>query len=464
MLKKYITMSIFRPAAILCLGLLPFCSFSQSKPGRAPNVIIIFADDLGYGDLSCYGSPTIHTTYLDKMASEGMRFTQFYVGTSICTPSRAALLTGRLPIRSGMNSVDGANVLYPGTDGGLPESEITIAEALKTKSYQTGLIGKWHLGDQPKYMPNNNGFDYYFGLPYSNDMGRATNKNYPPLPVYRNGKVLETDPDLSLLTQRYTEEAVNFIKRNKDKPFFLYYASNSPHTPLFASAAFKGKSKRGIYGDVVEELDWSVGKVLETLKALKIDQNTLVIFTSDNGPWLIKDENGGSAGPLSGGKGSPYEGGYRVPAIAWWPGTIKPGQVVYNVVRTVDLFPTIIKMANVNLPKDRVIDGADIYPILTSYQSTNNGVVCYFTRDKLCAVRKGQWKALFRSDEVYGKKPVVEHNPPLLYNVETDPAEKYDVSKQFPNIVEELKREYSKQLASVVSVPAQLKPYNKGKE
>jgi len=421
---------------------------AQSK-SRLPNVVIILADDLGYGDLSCFGSPGIRTPNLDRMATEGIRFTEFYVGTSICTPSRAALLTGRLPVRTGMNSADnGNNVLYPGSSGGLQPSEITIAEALKTVNYTTGIVGKWHLGDQPKYLPNNQGFDYYFGVPYSHDMGYSTNKKFPPLPVYRNEKVVQTEPDLSTLTKMYTTEAVSFIKRNKDKPFFLYYASNAPHTPLFPSPEFKGKSKRGAYGDVVEELDWSIGKVLATIKELKLDKNTLVLFTSDNGPWLPKGEDGGSAGLLFGGKGSPYEGGYRVPAIAWWPGTIKANQISESVIRTMDLFPTIAHLAHAKLPADRVLDGTNVTDLLVGNKQDNNGIIYYYTRTKLCAIRKGNWKALFESYETY-KKPRVEHNPPLLYNVETDPSERFDVSKDHTDVVQDMQKEYDKQVATV---------------
>lgn len=440
---------------LICLTTNVYAQTATKK--RPPNVIIILADDLGYGDLSCFGSPGIRTPSLDQMALEGIRFTEFYVGTSICTPSRAALLTGRLPVRTGMNSSDdGGNVLYPGSAGGLQPSEITIASALKTVNYATGLIGKWHLGDQPKYMPNSHGFDYYFGLPYSNDMSAGLNKKYPPLPVYRNTTVIETEPDQTQLTKRYTAEAIGFIKRNKNKPFFLYYASNAPHTPLSASADFKGKSKRGLYGDVVEELDWSVGKVLATLKELKLDKNTLVIFTSDNGPWLIREERGGSAGLLSGGKGSPYEGGYRVPAIAWWPGTIKANQISESVVRTMDLFPTILNLAKAKIPTDRIIDGTDVSALLTGKKQDNNGIIYYYTRTKLCAIRKGNWKALFVSDEVYFNKPVVAHNPAWLYNVETDPSEKFEVGKKYPEVLADMQKEYDKQIATVIPATQQL--------
>ncbi len=264
---------------------------------RQPNVIIIFVDDLGYGDLSSFGHPTIKTPNIDRIADEGVKLTQFYVGASICTPSRAALLTGRLPIRSGMSgSENSGNVLYPRSTGGLPQSEITIAEAVKEQGYTTGIIGKWHLGHLPEFLPLNHGFDYYFGIPYSNDMLPPRYKKAPELPLYENQKIIESDPDQNLLTKRYTEKAISFIKENKDGPFFLYYPNNFPHTPLHASGNFKDSSKRGLYGDVVHEIDWSVGEIQKTLKVLNIDENTLVFFTSDNGPWLKRGKNGGSAG------------------------------------------------------------------------------------------------------------------------------------------------------------------------
>jgi len=305
----------------LLLSLITVLSFSSKikAQNQKPNIIIILADDLGYGDLSCYGHPTIRTPYLDQMAKEGMRFTQFYVAANVCSSSRAALLTGRLPLRNGMAGEQKV-VLFPNSSGGLPASEITIAEALKSAGYSTGIIGKWHLGHLPQYLPAKQGFDYFYGIPYSNDMNSIRNKSNPPLPLYKDSKVIGENPDQSLSTKNYTEEAINFIKRNKTKPFFLYYANHFPHEPLSVSNDFKGKSKRGLYGDVVAELDWSVGQVLKTLREQKLDKNTLVIFTSDNGPTLQHREAGGSAGLLYEGKKTTYEGGMRVPAIAWWPG------------------------------------------------------------------------------------------------------------------------------------------------
>jgi len=438
-------------ASLLCLPLL-------AKAQEKPNIIIIFADDLGYGDLSCYAHPTINTPNIDQMAHEGMRFTQFYNAACVCTPSRAGLLTGRLPIRSGMaGSENSGNVLYPGSTGGLPQNEITIAETLKEVNYQTAIIGKWHLGHSPQYLPLNQGFDYFFGIPYSNDMTPPRYKDAPDLPLFENENVVEYGPDQHLLTMRYTEKAINFIEKNSDQPFFLYYANNFPHTPLFASDDFLDKSKRGLYGDVVEELDWSVGEVLKTIKRLGIAEKTLVIFTSDNGPWLLRKENGGSAGLLRDGKGSTCEGGFRVPAIAWWPGTIKSEQTSAAIVTTMDLFPTVAKLAAASLPEDRVIDGEDIYPILCGEKiEMKNKVVFYYFKDEIFAIRKGPWKAHFITKPSYSKIEPEFHSPPLLYNIEHDPSEKYDVNENYPDIIKDLKDLKEKHEAGITRVESQL--------
>lgn len=438
---------------------LAFHCFTLAVRGqqKTPNVIIIMADDMGYGDLSCFGHPTIRTPYLDKMAAEGMRFTQFYSAANLCTPSRAGLMTGRLPLRSGMNSSLTKNNLYPTSMGGLPASEITIAEALKDKKYKTGMVGKWHLGILPQFMPVSNGFDYYYGLPYSNDMFPKKGNKYPPLPIYRNDKIVESDPDQRLITQKYTTEAINYIKSNQNHPFFLYYASNAPHTPLYASEKFEGKSKRGRYGDVVMELDWSVGQILNTLKELKLDKNTLVIFCSDNGPWLRQKEKGGSAGMLKGGKGSPSEGGTRVPAIAWWPGTIPSNQVNETPVSSFDLFPTFLELAGGTLAKDRVYDGRNIYPLLSQKKIEKDQIIFYYTREKLCGLRKGAWKASFSSDEIYkDQSPGPEISTPVLYNLDNDPSERFDVSKEYPKVMEELTKLYQEHVEKVKPIPSEL--------
>lgn len=425
----------------------------RNQSQNPPNIIIIFADDLGYGDLSCYGHPTIRTPNLDQMAEEGMRFTQFYVGSSVCSPSRAALLTGRLPIRNGMVGKQKI-VLFPYSAGGLPQTEITIAKALKTKGYGTAIIGKWHLGHLPEFLPAHHGFDYYYGIPYSNDMLHTRNKNYDPLPLYKDSKVVEENPDQTQLTKQYTNESIAFIKRNRNKPFFLYYANNFPHEPLFASDDFKGKSKRGLYGDVVSELDWSVGQILKTLKEENLDKKTLVIFTSDNGPTVqqLHKNIGGSAGPLYEGKKTTYEGGMRVPAIAWWPGTIPANRISEAIATTMDLYPTILNLAQADLPTDRKLDGVDIYPILTGNRDQGNELVYYYNQDELYALRKGSWKIHFKTKSSESKEEGVIQDPPLLYNLDVDPSERFNETANYPEIIEDLQREYSEHIRSLQPV------------
>lgn len=435
-------------------------------PGRAahvlsqtrPNVIIIYADDLGYGDLGCYGHPTIRTPNLDRMAAEGLKFTQFYVGASVCTPSRAALLTGRLPIRSGMVS-DRRRVLFPYSLRGLPAEELTLAEALKSQGYGTAIVGKWHLGHLPGYLPLDHGFDRYFGLPYSNDMlpnpeSRGPARKYPPIPLYDQEKVVESGPDQRQLTRRYTEAAMDFIDQHKDSRFFLYLAHSFPHIPLFASAAFEGKSIRGLYGDVVEELDWSVGQILGKVKSLGIAENTLVFFTSDNGPWLVMGEDGGSAGLLREGKGSTWEGGMREPAIAWWPGTITPGNTTSSLATTMDLFVTAVQLAGGSLPADRIYDGVDLTPVFDDPNASIREEVFYYLGAQLFAVRKGPWKMHYKTLTPYVGQAPEMHEPPLLYNVEIDPAEQRNVADQHPEIIRELNEIAGVHQQSLVRVPS----------
>lgn len=421
------------------------------KPKDRPNVVIIFADDLGYGDLSCYGHPTIRTPQLDKMAVQGMRFTSFYSAAPVCTPSRAALMTGRYPLRSGMCH-DTRRVLFPNSSGGLPAWEITIAEMLKEMGYSTGCIGKWHLGHLPQYLPTTQGFDSYFGIPYSNDMDRVADSKlgkkifleplvkYWNVPILRDDKVFEQPADQHTLTKRYTEESIKFIKANRDNPFFLYLAHNMPHVPLFASKEFQGKSKRGLYGDVVEELDWNVGQILDTLRAEGLEENTLVIFTSDNGPWLIFGVLGGSAGPFRDGKGSTWEGGVREPCIMWWPGQIKGGTVTAEMASTLDVFPTLAKLTGVKLAKDRFYDGYDLSPLLFGKGPSPRDTMFFYRDTKLYAARKGPFKAHFITQPAYGPGKPEEHDPPILYHLEHDPSEKEDVAKDFPAVIEEIRK------------------------
>jgi len=332
---------------------------------RRPNIVMIYADDLGYGDLGCYGHPTIRTPNLDRMAGDGVKFTSWYSAAPVCTPSRAALLTGRYPVRSGLTQV-----LFPQSKGGIPDSETTIAQMLKGAGYRTSMVGKWHLGHLPQYLPVRHGFDSYFGLPYSNDMtptpgpGAPGAKNYPPLPLIRDDKELETEPDQTKLTARYTEEALKTIRGAKNKPFFLYFAHTFPHVPLYASERFRGRSARGLYGDVVEEIDWSVGEVLKALRETGQEKNTLVVFSSDNGPWLVKKELGGSAGLYREGKGTTWEGGMREPCLARWPGVIPAGMVSAAQGSMMDWFPTFAQAAGAELPQGVTLDGEDMTEVL----------------------------------------------------------------------------------------------------
>lgn len=412
-----------------------------------PNVVVIFCDDLGYGDLGCYGHPSIRTPNLDRMAAEGMKFTNFYAAASVCTPSRAALLTGRLPIRSGMCS-DTRRVLFPDSAGGLPASEVTIAEALKAKGYATACVGKWHLGHLPQYLPTKQGFDSYFGIPYSNDMDRRAElgpkgreaflnpkSEYWHVPLLRGEEEIERPADQHTITKRYTAEAVKFIRANTRQPFFLYFAQTMPHVPLFASKDFDGQSPRGLYGDVVEEIDWSVGEVLKALREEKLDTNTFVFFTSDNGPWLVFGEHGGSAGLLREGKGSTWEGGMRVPGIAWRPGTIPAGVTTQDLACTMDLFTTAVKLAGAELPNDRVIDGLDLTPLLTGTGKSPRDSMFYYRGTKLYAVRHGPWKAHFITRSAYGMDQPAEHNPPQLYHLGRDPSENTNVAKDHPDVL-----------------------------
>ncbi|MGE3804413.1 MAG: sulfatase [Gemmataceae bacterium] len=441
----------------------------QAADATKPNVVIIYADDLGYGDLACYGHPTIKTPNLDRMAAEGMRFTSFYSAASVCTPSRAALMTGRYPVRSGMCS-NSRRVLFPDSAGGIPKEEITLGEALKQQGYATACVGKWHLGHLPQYLPTNNGFDYYFGIPYSNDMDRVADRKlgrqifldpkieYWNVPILRNEKEIERPAQQHTLTKRYTEEAIDFIKKHKEGPFFVYLAHSMVHVPLFASKDFQGKSARGLFGDTVEEVDWSVGQILDTLHKEKLAEKTLVVFSSDNGPWLIFDQQGGSAGLLREGKGSTWEGGMREPGIFWWPGTIKPGQVERGIACTMDVWPTCVALAGGKLPTDRIIDGVDLTPVLTGKGPSPRDHLVYYRGTDVYAVRKGSFKAHFITRSSYGGDKPVKHDPPELYNLDVDPAEKFNVAKQHPEIITELVKLVDAHKAKVEPGKDQLAP------
>jgi arylsulfatase A-like enzyme len=437
---------------------------SNASERRRPNFIVIFCDDLGYGDLACFGHPTIRTPNLDRMAGEGQRWTSFYAGASVCTPSRAALLTGRLPIRSGMCS-NVRRVLFPDSAGGLPQSEVTIARALKPQGYTTACIGKWHLGHLPQYLPTSNGFDSYFGIPYSNDMDRVGGEGrqafwdpkveYWNVPLMRNEEIVERPADQNTLIRRYSDEAVRYIEQKRDEPFFLYLAHNLPHVPLFCSDDFRGTSLRGLYGDVVEEIDAGVGRILDTLKKHHLDENTFVVFTSDNGPWLTFNEHGGSAGLLREGKGCTYEGGMREPTIFRWPGRIEPG-VVRDIGATMDLYTTILKLAGAEVPSDRVVDGLDLTPALFGTGPSPRQTMFYYRGTELFAVRKGPYKAHFTTQSGYGSDKPVRHVPPVLYHLEHDPSEKYDIAKDHPDVIADILKEVEKHRATLTPAEDQL--------
>ena len=449
---------------IRTLILLMCCSILAGA--ATPNIVIVLADDLGYGDLGIYGHPTIQTPHLDRMAMEGQKWTNFYVGASVCTPSRAALMTGRLPIRNGMMSAK-SRVLFPDSHGGLQPEEITIAEVLKAAGYATGAIGKWHLGHRPQYLPTKQGFDSYYGVPYSNDMDKTPDApterwalfrnpraEHFHVPLMRNEEIIERPVDQDNLTKRYALEAVEFIRRNKDRPFFLYLAHNLPHVPLFRSKEFAGVSLRGLYGDVVEEVDWSVGQIFDALRREGLASNTLVLFTSDNGPWLSFDDHGGSAGLLREGKGSTWEGGMREPAVFWWPGKI--AAVVQDMGSTLDLLPTLARIAGQAAPADRTLDGYDISPVLFGTGPSPRREMFYWREERLFAARVGDYKAHFTTRGGYGPDKEVQHDPPLLFHLGVDPGESWNIAAQHPDIVDRIRRRANEHRASIRPVKNQL--------
>ena len=424
---------------LLALALSSFLVLVSSFAAeQRPNVVIIFIDDLGYADIGPFGATKQKTPNLDKMAQEGMKLTSFYAAP-VCSVSRAQLMTGCYGARI---SVPG--VYFPGHSNGLNPAETTIAEHLKTQGYATQCIGKWHLGDQPEFLPTKQGFDHYFGIPYSNDMQKtAKDTGAKVVPLLRDDKIAEllTDEAQSRIVERYTEEAVDFIRASKDKPFFLYFPHTAVHTPIWPGEKFRGKSQNGRFGDWVEEVDWSVGRVLETLRELKLDENTLVVFTSDNGPWLIKGADGGSALPLRGGKGSTWEGGVRVPTIARWPGKIAPSSVCDAVAGTIDLLPTCVSIAGGKVPAEPVIDGRDLSPLLFGKTTESpREAHYYFASYNLQAVRQGPWKlAIATQPETMGKSSSDDAKiNPRLYNLDTEIGEQTNLADKHPDIVAKL--------------------------
>jgi arylsulfatase A len=425
----------------------------NSSSGRPPNVVLIFTDDQGFGDIGVNGSKGFQTPNLDRMAAEGRNFTDFHAAQAVCSASRIALLTGCYPNRIGFHGA-----LGPHSPIGISDHEETLAELFKKKGYATGMAGKWHLGDHPQFLPTRHGFDEYFGVPYSNDMWpfhpEAKPGTYPPLPLVEGDTILRsglTSADQEKLTTQYAERAVRFIEKNKDRPFFFYLAPNMPHVPLHVSDRFKGKSAAGLYGDVIMEIDWAVGEVLSALRRSGVDENTLVIFSSDNGPWLSYGRHAGSAGPWREGKGTTFEGGHREPCIMRWPGKIPAGSVCAEPLMTIDLFPTLARLIGADLPPHK-IDGLDVWPILSGDPPKTHPHAAYFfyyNVNSLQAVRSGDWKLLFphTSRSVEGLPPRNDGTPnkyhPLpvrlsLYNLRDDPGETRDLSALHPEIVRKL--------------------------
>lgn len=438
-MQKSLSVRLLFLTAVACISA---GNLSQAETAP-PNVVIIFTDDQGYADLGCYGSVNIKTPHLDRMAAEGIKFTDFYVAAPVCTPSRAALLTGCYPQRNSMARMPRGEegrlglVLFPNSKGGIHSNEVTIAEMLKDEGYATGMVGKWHLGHLPPFLPTRHGFDSYYGIPYSNDM--------VPCPIMRNEDVVEEPADQTTLTERYTEEAVKFIRENANAPFFLYLAHNMPHIPLFVSEKFEGLSDGGLYGDVIETIDWGVGEILKTLDELDIADNTLVVFTSDNGPWLVYGDDGGFATPLRAGKGTTYEGGMRVPCIMRWPAAIPAGTVTSEVATTMDLLPTIAEIAGATVPQDRTIDGKSILNILKDEPAaaSPHEAFYYYHGTELQAVRSGPWKlrvqTTMRYEDIYWRfenpDAVI---PEALYHLPTDPGEQRNLLPRDPRNYERM--------------------------
>lgn len=456
--------------------LLAACGFvinAIANTPDKPNIVILFTDDMGYADLGSYGNPYIRTPNLDQMAREGQRWTDFYVAAPVCSPSRGSLLTGQLSVRTGLYGRK-LHVMHPGDSNGIPRDLVTLPEALKSAGYRTGMFGKWHLGDAPDNYPTRHGFDYWYGVPYSNDMDRVgapdfdelmkmvaegkgsqassyfketirlfhdnPKSEYWNIPLYRserrNGdfhdEIIQRPLHQPTFTQKLTEEAIAFIKQNKGSPFFAYVPYSMPHLPVFSSSAFEGKSLRGAYGDTVEEIDWSVGRILQTLKEQGLANNTLVLFTSDNGPWqLVSTTLAGSAGMLRGAKATTYEGGVRVPGIFWWPGKVKPG-VVSDMGTTMDVYATALKLAGVDLPEQ--VDGLDLTTTLVDGAASPRDEFPYYYEGNLTAYRKGRYK-LFLYADGQSKEPL---DKPVLYDLHEDISEKVDIAETHPDVVKDL--------------------------
>lgn len=411
----------------LLIGAALLLAALTTQAQRKPNIVVILADDLGYGDIGTFGATDIRTPNIDGLAEKGIKLTSFYSSSPVCSPTRAALITGRYPRRLGID-----HVFFPESFTGIPSEEVTIAEALKGNGYRTAIFGKWHLGHHRQFLPLQNGFDEYYGIPYSNDMMGVA--------YLRGNEVDSIKVNQKYITHTYTKEAVRFIDQNKDKPFFLYITHNMPHVPIYASPKFEGKSQRGLYGDVIEELDWSVGEVVKALKKNGLEENTLVVFTSDNGPWLIFDVEGGSAGPLRQGKGTTFEGGQRVPAVAYWPGKIRPGTVYDDLASQLDLYPTIISLTGSQKTQTKKpLDGEDISPVLFGTGKRKGDEFAYYSNGIIEAYRKGDWKIrLPQKDVKAGNAVIVPAADTLLFNLKTDIGEQHNLLKSNPAKAKEL--------------------------
>lgn len=428
----------------VCLS--PVYSFAQ----QSPSFILIMMDDMGYGDLGLMGVTNYKTPNLDRMRHDGMMFTHFYSAQAVSGASRAGLLTGSYPNRIGISGAPG-----PSATTGINENELTIAELLKQKGYKTAIYGKWHLGHLTQFLPTNHGFDEYYGIPYSNDMwpNHPTGK-YPPLPLIEGTKTIEENPDQSRFTTDFTDRAINFIEKNRNNPFFIYLAHPMPHVPLFVSDKFKGKSEQGLYGDVMMEIDWSIGQILNKLEELKLDENTLVIVTSDNGPWINYGNHAGSTGSLREGKGTSFEGGQRVPCIMKWPGKIEPGSVSNKLASAIDILPTLAEISNAKLPEHK-IDGVSLIPLLYQKENANprEYFLYYYRENDLEAITDGTYKLIFphkhRTYEGFfpgkdGFPGKVNENKSFetmqLFDLRRDPGERYDVFSEYPEVVKKLQK------------------------
>ncbi len=420
---------------------------TSDRPLKTPNVVVIYCDDMGWGDLGCYGARQIRTPNLDRLARQGTRFTSFYVSQPVCSASRASLLTGCYANRIGIHGA-----LFPGSKIGISSNEVTLAEIAKSRGYATAIFGKWHLGHAREFLPLRHGFDEYLGLPYSNDMWpnnpSAKSGTYPPLPLIDGERVVEEQPDQSQLTRRYTERAVQFIERNVRRPFFLYVPHSMPHVPIFASARFKGRSKAGLYGDVIEEIDASVGEILDALRRHRLEDNTLVVFTSDNGPWGVYGNHAGSSGPFRECKGTVYEGGVRVPCIVRWPGQVPAGRVSDIPWMTIDLLPTVARQLGVALPTNP-IDGRDANAVLRGEpgaRSPHDAFYFYYRQGELQAVRSDQWKLILPhlvDSQVGGRDGQRGVYRPFragleLYDLSVDPGERVNLASQKPEVLTRL--------------------------